>query len=107
MLGERKMTSNHSPQPIPSTRTFDGNAPGCLGNLRDHDRKTSAFKGRLLEAARPRAVDFRPRLAHAIDTVSMLRDARCANVFAEIAWRVDTWMPHYFVDVAPQARPHG
>ena len=107
MLGEWQMTSKTSPQPTPSTRTFDCSAPGCIGNLRDNVRKTSAFKGRLLEAARPRAVDFRPRLAHAIDTVSMLGDARCAKVFAEIAWRVDMWMPHYFVEGAPQARPHG
>lgn len=106
MLGEQPMTSSYRSQPTPDPRTSDCSRSASPGNLRDDDRKKSAFKGRLLEAARPRAIDFRPRLAHAIDTVTTLRDAGCANVFAEISWRVDAWMSRYFEGGAPQARPH-
>jgi len=51
-------------------------------------------EGRLVESMPSRAIDLRPRLARAIDTLSALCEGNCANVFQEITHRVDTWASH-------------
>jgi hypothetical protein len=89
------MSLTRCPRPPVDTPTTDRGPPGPVGELRNNDREMPSFKGRLLEAVRPRALDFRPRLAHAIDTVQSLGDAGCVKVFAEIDCRVDTWMSRY------------
>jgi hypothetical protein len=49
----------------------------------------SRFKSRLLESRAPRAIDLRPRMARAVDTLSALREANCADTLMEIALRVE------------------
>ena len=53
------------------------------------DPQTNAFRGRLLEAMPLRAIDFRPRLARAMDALAALRERDRAEIFTEIALRVD------------------
>jgi hypothetical protein len=52
--------------------------------------------GRLLETMPSRAIDLRPRLARAVDTLSAFRDADGAVAFAQIARRVDAWASRRF-----------
>ncbi len=54
------------------------------------------FNRTLLERMPPRALDLRPRLARAVDSVCALRDPNCANAFVQIALRADTWISQRF-----------
>jgi hypothetical protein len=56
---------------------------------------------RLLETVRPRAIDLRPSLARALDTLSKLHDPNGANGLVEIALRVEAWMRHRLAAVGP------
>jgi hypothetical protein len=51
----------------------------------------SVLKSGLREAMRARAIDFRPRLARAIDALARLGDADRADIFARLARRVEEW----------------
>ena len=52
----------------------------------------AAIHRRLLETMAPRAIDFRPRLARAIDALSALREGEEAEVFVKIAMRAREWV---------------
>ena len=61
---------------------------------------------RLLEAMPPRAIDLRPRLARAVDSLSALRDTNCTNVFDVIALRAATWISRRFGGRLPRLRSY-
>jgi hypothetical protein len=64
----------------------------------DSERANAVWAGaetrrerRLLETMPARAIDFRPRLARAIDALSALREGEEAEVFVKIAMRAREW----------------
>ena len=59
---------------------------------------------RLLETMPSRAIDLRPHLARAVDCLTALGAEDCADVFADVALRVETWRRDRF-DGLPWHRP--
>ncbi len=63
-----------------------------------------ATRHRLLETVPLRRLDLWPRLALAVDALSDVHDADCANALAQIALRVDTWSSRRFCGRLPAPR---
>jgi len=59
---------------------------------------------RLLETMPARAIDLRPHLARAVDRLSAFCAEDCADVFADVASRVETWRRDRFGGL-PWRRP--
>jgi len=51
---------------------------------------------RLLETMPSRAIDLRPHLARAVDTLTAFCAEDCADVLADVALRVETWRRNRF-----------